>query len=352
MNLPDTFSRLINGKYPDFYEVESLLSVDVLSQQHFFGFFLYRGQIISVTPLIMKNQGIGEVDLPDRYEYHAELTDELGSITLHSPVFSDERKMHQEISDAFNKESIVELLVFVTPFPDIDSSGSVKNTAKKIVTLWPVNLREVSTLQEDAQFTHTNFGYDITFRRKTVSYPDDSGFHYLYKLLSMPNEEFSSQELYIAREGFYVPEYDVAQIRDYIFNETKKDEEIASFFKKIPKKRRAPILEFNRELLNLKEVNDSLNPDVDSVKINDNILHIRFLKEAIFRELDIKDAKGNTATSIIKVTANYVAKAIQRAFDKIEKQQPALQVLLAKRITKGAECKYTDDLDHPIQWLT
>jgi len=52
------------------------------------------------------------------------------------------------------------------------------------------------------------------------------------------------------------------------------------------------------------------------------------------------------------VTANYVSKAIQRALNKIQTQQPALFVLLEKRITKGAWCKYSEDLDHPIQWLT
>ena len=348
----NTFFELINGDYPDFFETEYLSTIDVLNKQHFFGFYLYRGQIKSVSPLIMRDQELGSEPLPDRYEYHVEFEDELGSITLHSPILSDERKIYKEMSDAFNDESIVEIMVFVSPFPDIDASGIVKDTTRNIVTLWPVKLRVVSTFAEDAQFTHTNFGYDITFRRDTVSYPDEDGFYYLHKMLSKPGETFTSQELFIARKGFYVPEFDVKQIRDYIINENAKDEEISEYLAKVPKVRRDQILIYNREILKLKKENDSLNPDVDSVRINDNNLEIKLLKEGLFELLDIKDPKGNTASGIIKVTANYVGKAFRRSLDQIEQKQPALHNLIQKRITTGALCKYLDDLDHPISWLT
>jgi len=349
---PDSFFQLLEGNYPDYYEIDSLCSADVLSQQHFFGFFLYRGQITSVTPLIMMKQDAGTAALPDRYEYHAELTDELGSITLHSPLLGDAREMHTEIADAFNKEVTVEMMVYITPFPDIEPNGKIKDTTQEIITLWPVKLRIIEKQAEDAEFIRTGTGWELSFRRNLVSYPNEDGFHYLHSLIEKPDEPLTSGELFVMRKGLPDSVIDPNQVKDFIFSEKAKDSEINKKYSELGVDSQKFIDGYKSEIRNLKTEMGSLNKDIDAEKISKHQADIKHFQDEIFFELGQSFRGGDSIADIAKKSRPNVTKAIWRAVDKIEADQPIIGAILRKRITTGAGCCYFDDINHPVSWLT
>ena len=342
-SVPNSFTQLINGDYPDFFEVEYLHTKIVLNQNHFYGFYLYRGQVKSVSPLIMKS---------DQYEYQAELEDELGSITLHSPRFSDERSIYQELAVAHNNESIIELMVFITPFPDIDKSGGIVNANQTIITIWPVKLRVIEKPSEDAEFIPTDTEWQVCFRGHLISYPSEDGFHYLHSLLEKPDNPLTSGELYIKCKGLTGIFLDPKLVKDFIYSEKAKDNEIKKKYNTLGEESKKTIDLYKNEIRKLKTKIESLNKDVDTEKLSKYHAEIKHFHDAIFFEFRQKFQEGGSLSDIAKKSRPSVTKAVWRAVVKIEAKQPVMGAILRRRVKTGGECCYYDDINHPINWST
>jgi hypothetical protein len=352
MNLPNTFQQLINGNYPDWDRLDFLSSQDSISKQHFFKFFKLRGWIDGLSHLTLGVQDLKEIQLPDRYEYKVTFKDELGSLDLSSPVYSDEREIHAQLVTAHNSESVVELMVFVTPFPELNTKGKIQNYDERIVTYWPVQTRALDKFEEEAACIWTGKEWEITFRKHTQSYPDDNGFYYIHELLKKPNFDATSLDLTIGRRGVVISNIEVDKFKDVMFNARVKDREIDTYLKKVKPDIRAKLKPLNREIIKLvKEINN-LDPHVDKPRIEECQAMLIQLKEEFFETLDMRDENGDMATDLIKHTANYVGKAIRRSLKKIEKEQPLLHAIIENRFVTGAYCRYIDRVEHPILWLT
>ena len=352
MNLPDTFYRLINGDYPDWDSLEFLNSQTAISNRHFLKFFKLRGWISGLSKLTLGDQDLENVELPDRFEYKATFKDELGSLELSSPVYSDERQVHAQLVEAYNSESVIEMMVFVSPAPKIDAKGRVRNHSEKVITFWPVQLRVLYKFEEEGSFIWTGKHWQVNFRGETINYPEENGFYYIHELLMKPDEYISSLNMAVGRRQVTVPNIELAVWKDFMFNEKAKDSEIDGYLRKLKPRNRTIVKNLNAEILkSLKEIGN-LDPHANKEEKETLEANLIQLKEEIFEVLEFRDDKGDTATSIIKHTANYVSKAIRRALEKINKEQPTLHVILANRLVTGAHCLYVNRVDHPITWLT
>ena len=350
--LPDTFYQLINEDYPDPDSLDFLNTQDSISTQHFYKFFKMRGRIEGLSHLTLETQELKETKLPDRYEYKATFRDELGQIELSSPVYSDERDIHDHLVTAYNSESVVEVMVFVSPFPQIDAKGVVKNIGSKIITFWPVQVRILDKFEEEGFFIWTGKDWEVTFRKETISYPDENGFYYIHELLKKPNKDIATLDLTVGRRGVTVPNIEVAVWKDFMFNAKAKDNEIEVYLKKVKPDKRRQVKSLNTEILKIMEETSNLEPHVNRALIEENEANLTQLKEEIFEVLELRDDKGDTATSIIKHSSNYVSKAIKRALDKIRIEQSILYAIIENRFVTGAHCRYIDRVEHPITWLT
>jgi len=352
MSIPPTFNQLINEDYPDWDSLDFLNSQDAISKQHFLKFFKMRGWIDGFSHLTLGAQMLKEAKLPDRYEYKVTFKDELGSLDLSSPVYSGEREIHEQLVTAYNSESVVELMVFVTPFPDLDAKGKIQNHDERVITYWPVKARVIDKFEEGGAFIWTGNGWEITFRNATSVYPDDNGFYYIHELLKKPDFHFTSLDLTVGRRGVVVQNIEVEGFKDVMFNARVKDKEIDTYLRKVKPDVRAKLKPLNREIIKLvKEIND-LEPHVNKPRLEESQAMLLQLKEEFFETLDMRDETGDTATNLIKHTANYVSKAIRRSLAKIKKEQPMLHAIIENRFETGAYCRYIDRVDHPILWLT
>jgi hypothetical protein len=350
--LLDTFHQLINGNYPDWDSLEFRNTQDAISKQHFHKFFKMRGLVDGLSHLTLGAQILKETKLPDRYEYKVTFKDELGSLELSSPIYSDEREIHEQLVAAYNSESVVELMIFVTPFPELDAKGKIHNHDTRVVTYWPVQARVLDKFEEEAAFIWTGNGWEITFRKHTQSYPDDNGFYYIHELLKKPDEEAESVDLTVGRHGVVIQNIEIDKFKDVMFNAHAKETEINTYLRKVKPDVRAKLRPLNREIIkHMKEIN-SLDPDIDKTRLEECQAILLQLKEEFFETLDMRDENNDTANSITQHTANYVSKAIRRALTKIKKDQPLLHAIIENRFITGKECKYLNRVDHPILWLT
>ncbi len=342
------FFDLIDGNYPSFEEVDFLHTQDAISRGHFAKFFKMRGWIHKVSPLTV----VPLEDSPARYEYEMIFNDELGTIKLSSPLYSDERILHDQLVQAFNNEDVIELLIFIAPHPELDAKGKIQDHTTRVVTYWPVQVRVLDKFEEEAAFIWTGKEWEITFRSATEPYPDENGFYYLHELLKKPDEEISALDLTVGRRGVVIPNIEVAVWKDYMFNAKAKDKEIDGFLKKLKPDVRKAVKSLNREIIKFEDGLGDLDPHANKPEIEECETMILQLKEEIFHTLDMKDENGDTATSLIKHTSNYVGKAVRRALKKIESKQPILHAIIVKRFDTGAHCRYIDRVEHPILWIT
>ena len=352
MSIPPTFNQLINEDYPDWGALDFLNSNDAISKQHFLKFFKMRGWIDGLSHLTLGVQTLKGAKLPDRYEYKVTFKDELGSLELSSPIYSDEREIHAQLVTAYNSESVVELMIFVTPFPELDAKGKIHNHDARVVTYWPVKVRVLDRFEEGGAFIWTGKEWELTFRNETVTYPDDNGFYYIHELIKKPEVDATSLDLTVGRRGVVISNIEVDKFKDVMFNARVKDREIDTYLKKVKPDIRAKLKPLNREIIKLvKEINN-LDPHVDKPRIEEYQAMLIQLKEEFFETLDMRDENGDTATNLIKHTANYVGKAIRRSLTKIKKEQPMLHAIIENRFVTGAYSRYIDRADHPILWLT
>jgi hypothetical protein len=352
MSIPPTFNQLINEDYPDWGGLDFLNSNDAISKQHFLKFFKMRGWIDGLSHLTLGVQTLKGAKLPDRYEYKVTFKDELGSLELSSPIYSDEREIHAQLVTAYNSESVVELMIFVTPFPELDAKGKIHNHDARVVTYWPVKVRVLDRFEEGGAFIWTGKEWELTFRNETVTYPDDNGFYYIHELIKKPEVDATSLDLTVGRRGVVISNIEVDKFKDVMFNARVKDREIDTYLKKVKPDIRAKLKPLNREIIKLvKEINN-LDPHVDKPRIEEYQAMLIQLKEEFFETLDMRDENGDTATNLIKHTANYVGKAIRRSLTKIKKEQPMLHAIIENRFVTGAYSRYIDRADHPILWLT
>ncbi len=352
MNHPDTFHQLINGDYPDWDSLDFINSNDAISKQHFLKFFKMRGWVDNLSHLTLGVQDLEKIKLPDRYEYKATFKDELGSLELSSPVYSDEREIHAQLVSAYNSESVVELMVFVTPFTELNAKGKIQNHDERVVTYWPVQARVLDKFEEEAACIWTGKEWEITFRKHTQSYPDDNGFYYIHELLMKPDEDISTLDMTVGRRAVTIPNIEVAVWKDFMFNARAKDAEIDGYLKKVNPSKRKMVKSLNSEIIKVMKKIVDLDPHANRDQKEELEAILIQLKEEIFEVLELRDDKGDTATSIIKHTSNYVSKAIRRALIKIKKEQPILFAIIEKRFITGAHCRYVNRVDHPITWLT
>lgn len=350
--LPDTFHQLINGNYPDWDSLDFLNSQDAISKQHFLKFFKMRGWIDGLSHLTLGVQTLKRAKLPDRYEYKVTFKDELGSLELSSPVYSDEREIHEQLVAAYNGGSVVELMIFVTPFPELDVKGKIQNHDERVVTYWPVKARVLDKFEEGGAFIWTGKEWELTFRNETVAYPDDNGFYYIHELLKKPEVDATSLDLTVGRRGVVVQNIDVTRFKDVMFNAKTKDKEIDAYLGKVKPDVRAKLKPLNREIIKLEKEINNLEPHVNQPRLEECQAMLLQLKEEFFETLDMRDENGDTATNLIKHTANYVGKAIRRSLTKIKKEQPMLHAIIENRFVTGAYSRYIDRVDHPILWLT
>ena len=352
MNHPDTLYQLINENYPDMDSLKYINTQTAISNQHFLKFFKLRGWIDGLSHLTLGSLELGELKLPDRYEYKATFKDELGSLELSSPVYSDEREIHSQLVLAYNSESVVELMVFVSPSPEIDAKGKVKNHTQKVITFWPVQVRVLDKFEEDGSFIWTGKDWEVNFRNSTKLYPDDNGFFYIHELLMKPDTDISALDMTVGRRAVTIPNLEVAVWRDFMFNARAKDAEIDGYLKKVNPSKRKMVKSLNSEIIKVMKKIVDLDPHANRDQKEELEAILIQLKEEVFEVLDLRDDKGDTATSIIKHTSNYVSKAIRRALIKIKKEQPILFAIIENRFITGAHCRYVNRVDHPITWLT
>ena len=350
--LPDTFQQLINGDYPDWDSLEFLNSQTAISNQHFLKFFKLRGWIDGLSHLTLGSLELGELKLPDRYEYKATFKDELGSLELSSPVYSDEREIHSQLVLAYNSESVVELMVFVSLSPEIDAKGSVKNHSQKIIAYWPLQVRVLDKFEEEGSFIWTGKDWEVNFRQDTKLYPDDNGFFYIHELLMKPDIDISALDMTVGRRAVTIPNIEVAVWKDFMFNARAKDAEINGYLRKVKPSKRKMVKSLNSEIIKVMQEIGDIDPYTSRDQKEELEAVLLQLKEEIFEVLELRDDKGDTATSIIKHTSNYVSKAIRRALIKIKKEQPILFAIIENRFITGAHCQYVNRVDHPITWLT
>jgi len=344
----------IAGRLPDIDDLDILCTADVLSINHCFKYFVYRGRIQKISPLSFKAIKAGDTELPDRFDYLAELHDEVGKVVLRSPTAVDEKEIYAQMVDAHNADQVVELQVAIFPYSEINEHGEILNVGRKIISVWPIKLRVVKDPGEIVEFYHSGTGWKINFRRTPELYGNEIGFYYLHELLKKPNKLISTADLYFGKSGYDDLGYSEDQIEHFRISKAAQDKRMG-FVSISENPRSIKAMKNLRKRIKILTAKIENQSESDSEEEIDGYHEdIELATQEMMETLGVGTDKDDFFIEIIKKTRTSVQKAIMGALKKIKKQQPALGAILAdeKRVQTGGSCRYVDDLDHPITWLT
>jgi hypothetical protein len=343
--------RLISGEFPLFDELSYIDSKTAISDDHFYQFFKMRGWIKNLSDLTLVNQNLQNVKLPLRYEYKATFKDELGTIELSSPVVTDERNIHRGLAKAYNDDMLVDIMVFVQPFPAVDAKGKLATNQQTVITYWPIKIEAKDCFEEEASFTDLGNGWEITFRGTTVKYSNDDGFFYLHELIRREEEFISSLDLTIARKGSPVSAEDTAILKGLFNEDDEKDEEQEKKKGAHPKKHSKQLNELNILIDKERQKLEWFDPYANKKEFEDCEENIKMYQVQFMDLKNFRTVENKLFSDYVQPIRRTLKKSVERALIKIKKEQPVLHEILAPRIETRSFSRYYSPLDHTILWI-